>query len=275
MTERADGLRHAWSATRLRRRHGIHRACAGARFPRGRATAEALVSVHDERYERLHRPGHLRRVHVLAERLQDMHDANFTGEKASQSQVHAWFVLDRDYCGPATISPVSINAPDARMPWVNHRRGDNGYHPAPRGTSRGYVLARAAREGRADLAELVDSGALSARAALRELLVLCCVVTARPPRRRSKPPAATRQGRSCDGPGDPSAPGARVMRTDLRSPKAHQGHPSRHPRGGVGLRVLPRPLQHGRVERPARRRTGLPARRRPTRSARHNSNKGE
>ena len=61
-----------------------------------------------ERFERLHKPGHLRRVHVLAERLQDMHDANFTGKKASQSQVHAWFVLDRDYCGPATISPVSI-----------------------------------------------------------------------------------------------------------------------------------------------------------------------
>jgi hypothetical protein len=72
-----------------------------------------------ERLERLHKPGHLRRVHVLAERLQDMHDANFTGEKASQSQVHAWFVLDRDYCGPATISPVSINAPDMRMPWAD------------------------------------------------------------------------------------------------------------------------------------------------------------
>jgi hypothetical protein len=95
-----------------------------------------------------------------------MHDANFTGKKASQSQVHAWFVLDRDYCGRATISPVSINAPDVSMPWVNPSpRGDNGYHRAPRGTSRGYVLARAAREGRTDLAELVDSGALSARAA--------------------------------------------------------------------------------------------------------------
>jgi hypothetical protein len=71
-----------------------------------------------ERYERLHKPGHLRRVHVLAERLQDMHDANYTGEKAGQSQVHAWFVLDRSYCGPATISPVSINRPTERMPWA-------------------------------------------------------------------------------------------------------------------------------------------------------------
>ena len=70
-----------------------------------------------ERYERLHKLGHLRRVHVLAERLQDMHDANFTGEKASQSQDHAWFVIDRNYCGQSTIIPVSINDPTARMPW--------------------------------------------------------------------------------------------------------------------------------------------------------------
>ena len=113
-----------------------------------------------ERFERVQKPGRLRRVHVLAERLQDMHDANFTGEKASQSQVHAWFVLDRDYCGPATISPVSINAPDVRMPWVDPSpRGDNGYHAATRGTSRGYVLARAVREGRADLAKLMELGA--------------------------------------------------------------------------------------------------------------------
>ena len=65
--------------------------------------------------------GALRRIHVLAERLQDMHDANFTGEKASQSQVHAWFVFDRDYCGPATINPVSIHRPATRMPWLRDR----------------------------------------------------------------------------------------------------------------------------------------------------------
>ena len=66
-----------------------------------------------ERYERLHKRGHLRRVHVLAERLQDMHDANYTGKKASQSQSHAWFVFDRDYCGRAEINAVSIHQPDA------------------------------------------------------------------------------------------------------------------------------------------------------------------
>jgi hypothetical protein len=70
-----------------------------------------------DRFERMHKRGHLRRVHVLAERLQGMHDANFTGKKASQSQLHAWFVFDRAYCGPATINPVSLHRPATRMPW--------------------------------------------------------------------------------------------------------------------------------------------------------------
>ena len=72
-----------------------------------------------ERFERLHRPGHLRRVHVLVERLQDMHDAQHLatgGKKAGQSQVHAWFVFDRDYCGQAVVNPVSIYQPNVRMP---------------------------------------------------------------------------------------------------------------------------------------------------------------
>jgi hypothetical protein len=74
-----------------------------------------------DRFERMHKRGHLRRVHVLAERLQGMHDANFTGKKASQSQTHAWFVFDRDYSGPATINPVSIHRPATRMPWLRDR----------------------------------------------------------------------------------------------------------------------------------------------------------
>ena len=75
-----------------------------------------------ERFERLHKPGHLRRVHVLAERLQEMHDATHLaagGKTAGQSQTHAWFVFDAAYCGPAVINPVSINTPAARMPWAN------------------------------------------------------------------------------------------------------------------------------------------------------------
>ena len=127
-----------------------------------------------ERYERMHKLGHLRRVHVLAERLQGMHDAAYLargGKKGSQNQEHAWFVFDRNYCGPATINPVSIHRPDTRMPWADHQspRSDNGYHPPPRGTSRAYVLARLRRDGREDLAGLVEAHTLSARGALRRL----------------------------------------------------------------------------------------------------------
>jgi hypothetical protein len=71
----------------------------------------------ERRYKRLYSRGHLRRVYPIAERLQDMHDANFTGEKASQSQTHGWFVFDRNYCGTAVTIPVSKNDPTARMPW--------------------------------------------------------------------------------------------------------------------------------------------------------------
>jgi hypothetical protein len=70
-----------------------------------------------DRFHRLHAPGHLRRVFPLAERLQDMHDANFTGERASQSQLHAWLTIDRHYRGAATVVPISIGAPAAHMPW--------------------------------------------------------------------------------------------------------------------------------------------------------------
>jgi hypothetical protein len=82
-----------------------------------------------ERTERLHKPGRLRRVHVLAERLQDMHDAAHIaagGKKAGQSQVHGWFVFDRDYCGPAVINPVSIYRPAERMPWDRPRQSNAG-----------------------------------------------------------------------------------------------------------------------------------------------------
>jgi hypothetical protein len=57
----------------------------------------------------------------LAERLQGMHDAAHLaagGKESSQSQIHAWFVFDRDYCGRPEINPVSIHRPAERMPWL-------------------------------------------------------------------------------------------------------------------------------------------------------------
>ena len=75
-----------------------------------------------DRRERIHKRGHLARVHVLAERLQGMHDGAHLaagGKKASQPQVHSWFVFDRDHFGPATINPVSLHRPSEKMPWAD------------------------------------------------------------------------------------------------------------------------------------------------------------
>ena len=73
-----------------------------------------------DRFERLHTRGHLRHIYPIAERLQGMHDAAHIakgGKKASQPRMHCWYVFDRNYCGPATTIPVSIDDPTARMPW--------------------------------------------------------------------------------------------------------------------------------------------------------------
>ena len=83
-------------------------------------------------------------------------------------------MFDRNHRGPATINPVSLRQPDARLPWTDKGADDgadntydrNGYR-GPRGTSRRYVMSRLARDGRADLTARVESGELSVRAALR------------------------------------------------------------------------------------------------------------
>jgi hypothetical protein len=75
-----------------------------------------------ERRERLHKPGHLRRVHIITERVQGMHDAAHVaagGKIASQSQDHGWFVLDRNYRGPSMNHSISMKRPFERMPWAS------------------------------------------------------------------------------------------------------------------------------------------------------------
>ena len=72
-----------------------------------------------DRYERVHKRGHLARVYPLAERSKACTTGPpHTGPKASQPQVHSWFVFDRDHFGPATINPVSLHRPNERMPWL-------------------------------------------------------------------------------------------------------------------------------------------------------------
>jgi hypothetical protein len=111
-----------------------------------------------DRLARVHRLGHLIRVHVLAERLQGMHDSNFTGKTASQSQVHSWFTFARDHYGPAVINPVSLHRPDERMPWAG---ADNAYR-APRAVQDALRLAqsRPPNAGKPDSASLDLFGTL-------------------------------------------------------------------------------------------------------------------
>ena len=124
-----------------------------------------------ERYERLHKPGHLRRVHVLAERLQDMHDANYTGEEGwaepGPRVVRIGSGLLRPGDDQSGINPSAGRAHAVGTALPARDNGD-GYH-GKRGTSRHYVLARLARDGRTDLAAQVEAGGLSVRAALRQL----------------------------------------------------------------------------------------------------------
>jgi hypothetical protein len=74
----------------------------------------------EDRFERLHAKGHLRRVLVIAERVQDMHDEAHVargGKLSSQPATHSWFVIDSTYRGPAAIVAVSLHRPSLRMPW--------------------------------------------------------------------------------------------------------------------------------------------------------------
>lgn len=84
-----------------------------------------------DRYERLHKPGHLRRMHVLAERLQDMHDAAHIeagGDKAGQSQTHAWFVSTGTTADPQSC--VNQRAPRAHA-LGGDRSGGDTVKPTP------------------------------------------------------------------------------------------------------------------------------------------------
>ena len=59
--------------------------------------------------------GHLARVHVFRNRLPMMHRDGWTGNRVSNPTPYAWFIWNRDYRGPATLSRISWT-PDARTP---------------------------------------------------------------------------------------------------------------------------------------------------------------
>ena len=55
----------------------------------------------------------LARVHVFRDRLDMMHRADWTGNKATQAISHAWFCWDRNHRGPATFHRITFDKPKA------------------------------------------------------------------------------------------------------------------------------------------------------------------
>jgi hypothetical protein len=110
----------------------------------------------------------LRRVFVFRKRLPMMHRDGWEGRKASSGLAFAWFVWERGYRGNPITQRISwedghsAGPPASRPPHQRSRAGSQ----IKRGTNRAYVLARLHRDGRADLIEKVESGALSVRGAL-------------------------------------------------------------------------------------------------------------
>jgi hypothetical protein len=62
--------------------------------------------------------------------------------------------------------PRSSDAVPVLLPHGRPTKGSHGGSQIKRGANRAYVLARLRRDGRADLIEKIDSGALSVRGAL-------------------------------------------------------------------------------------------------------------
>jgi hypothetical protein len=115
----------------------------------------------------------LRRVFVFRKRLPMMHRDGWLGRKASSSLAFAWFVWERGYCGHPITQRISWeDGRDAVPVLLPHGRPTKGsragsqINQIKRGANRPYVLARLRRDGRADLIEKVESGALSVRGAL-------------------------------------------------------------------------------------------------------------
>jgi hypothetical protein len=56
----------------------------------------------------------LTRVHVFRDRIDGMHRANWTGNKARSGMAFAWFVWERDHQGPPTIHRISTETGNGR-----------------------------------------------------------------------------------------------------------------------------------------------------------------
>ena len=112
----------------------------------------------------------LKRVLIFRKRLPMMHRDGWKGRKANSGMAFAWFVWERCYSGNPIAKRISWE--DERdvgavlLPHGHPTKGSRAGSQIKRGANRAYVLARLRRDGRADLIEKVESGALSVRGAL-------------------------------------------------------------------------------------------------------------
>lgn len=112
----------------------------------------------------------LKRVLAFRKRLPMMHRDGWEGRKANSGMAFAWFVWERGHRRHPTTQRISWEDDRDTPTLLPPGRPVNGSqlrsHSLKRGANRAYVLARLRRDGRADLMEQVESGALSARRAL-------------------------------------------------------------------------------------------------------------
>jgi hypothetical protein len=112
----------------------------------------------------------LRRIFVFRKRLPMMHRHGWDGRKANSGMVFSWFVCERGYRGHPMTQRISWedgrDAASLLLPHGRPTKGSRAGSPIKRRANRAYVLARLRRDGRADLIEMVESGALSVRRAL-------------------------------------------------------------------------------------------------------------
>ena len=115
----------------------------------------------------------LRRFFVFRKRLPMMHRDGWNGRKANSSIAFAWFNWQRGYRGHPIMQRISWDderdAGPVLLPHGHPTKGSRAGSQIKRGANRAYVLARLRRDGRAELIEKVESGALSVRGAFAAL----------------------------------------------------------------------------------------------------------
>jgi hypothetical protein len=118
----------------------------------------------------------LARIYTFRKRLPMMHRDGWQGHKANSSMSFSWFVWQRGYRGDAVSRRISWERSESGIAILRAQgRPKKGEGKGASGTikrgsnSRAYIIARLRRDGHIELAQQVEMGLLSARAAVRQV----------------------------------------------------------------------------------------------------------